>query len=152
MLNDLAEKQTAKFFAWTVQKTYLSALCEGPTMYMCNVTAMTTLKHLQKNATYNYKIDILVLQDVMRKYHHTYDTITEYIEAIELAQKQSERAKQNITDAMLVTMATEGVLNGKRYLKANNNLEEKDHTDRTWKNGKVIYFKVNAKALLKQKA
>ena len=66
MLYDVAEKETAKFFAWAVPKTYLSALCKGPPMYMCNVTAMMILIHLQNNVTGNHKIDILALQDAMR--------------------------------------------------------------------------------------
>ena len=59
-------------------------------MYLCNVTVMMILVHLQKNATGNHEIDILALQDAMRQYHHKYDTIAEYIEAMELAQKQAE--------------------------------------------------------------
>ena len=61
MLYDMAEKETAKFFAWAVLETYLSALCEGLPTYMCDVTAMTILIHLQKNPTGNYEINILAL-------------------------------------------------------------------------------------------
>jgi hypothetical protein len=93
VLYSVVEKETAKCFAWAVAKTYLSALCKGSPMYMCNVTAMTILVHLQNSATGNNAIDILALQDAMRQYHHTYDTITKYIEATELAQKQPKRAK-----------------------------------------------------------
>lgn len=93
MLCDVAEKEPAKFFAWAVPKTHLSALCKGPSMCMCDVTAMMILVHLQKNATGNHEIDILALQDAMHQYHHKYDTIAECIEAMELAQNQSERAK-----------------------------------------------------------
>ena len=94
-------------------------------MYMSNVTAMTILIRLQKNATDNHEIDILTLQDAMRQYHHTYGTITEYIEAMELVQKQSEQAKQKITDVMLVSISTEAFLDIKCYPKAGNDWEEK---------------------------
>ena len=48
------------------------------------------------------------------QYHYKYNIIAEYIEAMKLAQKQSERAKQNITDPMLVAMVTKAFLNVKR--------------------------------------
>ena len=89
----------------------------------------------------------------MHQYHHKYDTIAEYIEAMELAQKQSKQGKQKITDAMLVAMATEAFLDAKRYPKAGDDWwEEKDHVDRTWENLKVLYLKTDAKPLLKQKS
>ena len=85
---------------------------------MCNVTAMSILVNLQKNATGNHKIDILALQDAMRQDHHPYNTITECIKAMELAQQQSKRAKQSITNTILVAMATEAFLDVERYPKA----------------------------------
>jgi hypothetical protein len=66
VLYDVAEKETAKFFAWAVPKTYLSALCEGRPIYIDNSTAIMILVHLQKNTTGNHKITILALQDPMR--------------------------------------------------------------------------------------
>ena len=67
-------------------------------------------------------------------------------------QKQSEQAKQNITDVMLMAMATEAFLDVEHYLKADNTWNEKDRVDRTWENWKVLCLKTDAKALLKQKA
>ena len=46
VLYAVAKKETVKLFAWDVPKTYLSALCKGPPMYMCDVTAMPILIHL----------------------------------------------------------------------------------------------------------
>ena len=60
-LYEVSEKETAMFFAWAVPKRYLSALCEGPSMYMCDGTAMSIPVHLQKNVTGNHEIDILAL-------------------------------------------------------------------------------------------
>ena len=86
---------------------------------MCNAIVMTILFHLQKNTTGNHEINILILQDAMRRYHHKCDTITEYIKAMEPAQKKgSEQANQNITDKMFVAMPTEAFLDVKRYPKA----------------------------------
>ena len=65
VLYDVAEKETEKFFAWAVPKTYLSALCKGPPRYMCDVTMMAILVHLQKNVTGNHEINILALQHSM---------------------------------------------------------------------------------------
>ena len=55
-LYGVAEKETAKFFACAVPKTYLSTLCEELPMYMCDITAMTILAHLQKNTTGNHRL------------------------------------------------------------------------------------------------
>ena len=152
VLYNVVEKATAKFFPWAFPKTYILALCEGPPMYMCNVIVMTILVHLQKNETGNHEINILVLQDAMRQYHHKYNTIAKYIKAMELAQKQSKQAKQNITDAMLVAMAIEAFLDVERHPKANGDWEKKDRVDRSWENWKVLYLKADANALLKRKA
>jgi hypothetical protein len=77
VLYDVLEKETAKFFACAVLEIYLLALCEGPTMYMCNVTAMMVLVQLQKNATGNHEINIMALQDAMCQYHYKYNTMAE---------------------------------------------------------------------------
>ena len=66
---------------------YLSALCEGSQMHMCNIKPMPILKHLQKNVMGNQETAILALQDKIHQYHHTCDTIVEYTEAMELVKK-----------------------------------------------------------------
>ena len=88
----------------------------------------------------------------MRQYHHKYDTIVEYIKEMELAQKQSKRAKQNITDAMFVAMATEAFLNVERYPKADDNWEKKDRVDHTCENWRDLCLEVDAQVLRKQKS
>ena len=88
----------------------------------------------------------------MRQYHHKYVIVTVYIEAMDLAQKQSKQANQNITDAMLTAMATEAFLGVKRYPKVDNDWEKKDRVDRIWENWKILYLKADAKAILKQKS
>ena len=87
VLYDVVDQETLKFFAWAAPETYLSAFYEEPPLCITGVTAMVILKHLQKNGAGNYEINILTLKDAMRQYHHTYDIIAKYIEAIELAQK-----------------------------------------------------------------
>ena len=44
---------------------------------------MKMLDKLQKICLGNYEIKILVLQDKMRKMHNEWDTIPQYIEALE---------------------------------------------------------------------
>ena len=65
VLYNVAEKEMAKFFAWDILKTYLAALYDSSPMYMCDVTAIMILAHLQKNTADNRDINILALQDGM---------------------------------------------------------------------------------------
>ena len=58
----------------------------------------------------NHEIDILDLQDKTYKIHNECNTIPQYIEALEDAQKQAERAEMPIEDATLVMLATKAML------------------------------------------
>ena len=62
-----------------------------PTYYL-EVFAKTMLDHLQEMCLCNHKVDILILMDKMRQMHHAFKTIPQYIDALDKAQKQAERA------------------------------------------------------------
>jgi hypothetical protein len=62
-------------------------LCEGSLVYTYNVTTMAIFKHPQKNATGNNKTSIRSLQDAMHQYHHKHNTVADYTEAVNLAQR-----------------------------------------------------------------
>ena len=76
------------------------------------------LDHLQELCLGNHGVDILVLMDKMCKMQHVFETIPQYIDALEKVQKQVERVEMPISDATLVMMATKSMLETKCYPKA----------------------------------
>ena len=90
------------------------------------------LNKLQEICLGNHEIDILDLQDKMRQMHTTCETIPQYVEAMEDAQKQAARARMPIADATLVMIATKAMLSTGRFPKADDLWEELDKPDRKW--------------------
>ena len=88
----------------------------------------------------------------MRSYHTTMESIPQYIEAMERAQKQSKRANNEIGDAMLVNMATKAMLATERFPKANEDWEDLPRAERTWSKWKKLYKAADLKATVKKKA
>ena len=68
------------------------------------------LDKLQEICLGNHEIDILVLQDKMRKIHNECETIPQYIEALKDLQQQAKRVKMPIDDATLFMYATRDML------------------------------------------
>ena len=110
------------------------------------------LDHLQELCLGNHEVDILVLMDKMRQMHHVFDTIPQYIDALEKAQKQAERSEMPIVDSTLVVMATKAMLETERYPKADDVWEDLAKKERKWLKWKKIYKKVDHKAIIKRKA
>ena len=63
--------------------------------------------------------------------HLKVESIPEYIEAMERAQKQSERADNKISDTMLVNIATRAMLSSEHHPKTNDDWEDLSKTERT---------------------
>ena len=93
---------------------------------------MEMLEHLRKTCLGAHEVDILDLQDQMRTYHTTMESIPQYIEATERAQKQSKCANNEIGNAMLVNMASKAMLATERFPKANDNWEDLARAEHTW--------------------
>ena len=85
----------------------------------------------------------------MRKTQNEWDTIPQYIEALEDTQQQAKCAKMLIKDANLVIYATRSMLSTEQYPKANDLWEDLDRVDRTWKEWKAIYTKADRKDIVK---
>ena len=64
--------------------------------------------------------------------HLKVESIPKYIEAMEKAQDQSERADNKISDTMMVNIATKAMLSTERYPKTNNDWEDLSKIERTW--------------------
>ena len=97
-----AERKRSLFILKVVDHVWLPELSKGLQTYFSGVLAKTMLDKLQEICLGNHKINILVLQDKMRKMHNEWDTIPQYIKALEDAEKQAKRAKMPIEDATLV--------------------------------------------------
>ena len=70
--------------------------------------------------------------DKMRQTHHVFETIPQYIDALEKAQKQAERAEIPIADATLVMMSTKAMLETDHYPKADGVWEGLSKKERKW--------------------
>ena len=110
------------------------------------------LDKLQEICLGNYDIDVLVLQDKMRKMHNEWETIPQYTKALKDAQQQAKHAKIPIGDANLVMYTKRAMLSTERYLKANDLWEDLNRVDRTWKEWKTTYTKDDRKAIVKRMA
>ena len=110
------------------------------------------LDKLQEICLGHHEINILALQEKMRKMHNECDTILQYIEALEGAQQQAKRANMPIDDATLVMYATRVMLSTEQYPKANEPWEDLDRFGRRWKEWKAIHTKADRKAIAKRMA
>ena len=102
------------FILKVVDHVCLSELSKGLLTYFSNVLAKTMLDKLHEICLGNHEINILVLQDKMRKMHNGWDTIPQYIKALENAQQQAKRAKMPIDDATIVMYTTRAMLSTER--------------------------------------
>ena len=150
-LYDVAEDESRRFIMDSVNEVWIAELKQKVTVY-AEVTAYEMLEHLRKICVGTHEIDILDLQDKMRELHLKVDTIPEYIEAMEKAQEQAKRAENEISEAMIVNMATRAMLATERYPKANDDWEDLDKPQRTWAAWKKMYRAADLKAKIKKKA
>ena len=150
-LYDVSESEAGRFIVDSVDDVWLAELKKKITIYS-EVTAIEMLDHLRKTCLGAHEIDILDLQDEMRTFHTTTDSIPQYVEAMERAQKQSKRADNEINDAMLVNMATKAMLATERFPKANDDWEDLPKHSRTWSKWKEIYRAADLRETVKKKA
>ena len=87
--------------------------------------------------------DIMNLQNEIQTYHEDMEGIPAYINKLEDAQKQSNRAGNPITDPTLLLFTANAMLRIDRFPRANNIWEELPGADRTWERWKAIYRKVD---------
>ena len=105
-----AERESGLFILKVVEHVWLSEISKGLPMYFSKFLAKTMLDNIQEICLGDHYIDILVLEDKMRKMHNEWDIIPQYIEALEDAQQQAKRAKILIDDATLVMYVMRAML------------------------------------------
>ena len=131
-LYDTSECKTSIFILWAVNDIRLSKLSKGMPTYYSELFAKTMLDHLQELCLGNHEVDILILMDKVCKMQHVFETIPQYIDALEKAQKQAEIAEMPIAEATLVMMATKDMLETERYPKADDVWEDLSKKERKW--------------------
>ena len=71
----MAERESGHFILKVVDRVWLSELSKGLPTYFSDVLSKTMLDKLQEICLGNHEIDILVLEDKMRKMHNEWETI-----------------------------------------------------------------------------
>ena len=97
-----AERDSGRFILKVGDHVFLSELSKGLLDYFSNVLAKTMLDKLQEICLGNHEINILILQDKMRKMNNKWETIPQYIKALRDVQQQAKLAKMQIDEATLV--------------------------------------------------
>ena len=131
-LYDTSERKTRLFILWAVDDVWLSKLFKGMPTYYSEVFAKTMLDHLQELCLGNHEVDILVLMCKMHQMYHVFNTIPQYIDEMEKAQKQEERTEMPIVNTILFMMATKAMLETEGYPKAYGVWEDLSKKERKW--------------------
>ena len=88
----------------------------------------------------------------MQTAHKECDGIPEYTHTLEDVQAKAARAKVPITDTMIMTIATNVMLQTEQYPRANDEWEDMPVADHTWDKWKLLYRTATKKADIKEKA
>ena len=68
---------------------------------------------------------------------------------LEDAQRQGGRAGRTIVDKTIILFASTDMLTSERFLRANDDWEERTERDKTWSKGKTAYKRAHAKVRVK---
>ena len=85
----------------------------------------------------------------MQRYHLEVESIQEYINILEDAQRQAGRAGRTITDDTLLLFASTAMLTREQFPRKNDDLEDQDDRDKTWATWKLACKQSHAKERVK---
>ena len=88
----------------------------------------------------------------MQRYHLKFEGIPEYINILEDAQRQADRAERTIADETLLLFASNNMLTSERFPCANDDWEERAERDNTWSQWKSACKRAHSKARVKAQA
>ena len=88
----------------------------------------------------------------MQRYHLEVKGIPEYINMLEDAQRQADRAGRTIADETLLLFASTTMLTSESFPRANDDREERAERDKTWTKWKSAYKRAHSKARVKAQA
>ena len=108
------------FILRVVEDTWVRELRDVVKFYM-DVEPWALITHLQQQATGLRVFDLLALMDQMYQYHLEHEGITEYINALEDAQKMAalSDASNTIADGTLLLIASTSIKKSQRLPREN---------------------------------
>ena len=88
----------------------------------------------------------------MQRYHLEVEGITEYINIPEDSQRQAGRVGRTIANKTLLLFASMAILTTGKFLRTNDDWEERAEQDKIWMQWKLAYKKAHAQARIKAQA
>ena len=139
------ESKANHFIFCVVADVWISPLLKGSSTFYAKRKTREILDQLQVVCTGHQAIDLLALQDEMRRMHVTTDTIPQYIAALKKVQLQAARAEMPILDNYLMMVITNAMLFPERFPWANKDWEDLEKFSKSWMKWCKIYKKSDMK-------
>ncbi len=140
----MAERGASKFLQETVDKVWFKDLKDANSFYT-KVLALEIISFLDANSGGLHAIDMFSVRTNMHQYYIQADSIPQYINMLEDAQKKAKRASMPIADIELVMMALAAVLGGQHFLREVDDWEGLPSSARTWSAWKTAFRLVHIK-------
>ena len=141
-----ANRESTKFIIAVVEYMWVREL-RDPDIFYTAVRPRALLAHLQELRVGLHATDVLTLQNEMQTYHEDMEVIPTYVNKLEDAQKQSNRAGNPITDTTLLLFASNAMLRTDRFPRSNEIWEDLPSDKQTWARWKTIYWPVKGSTL-----
>ena len=146
-----AERDSTKFILAVIEDMWVREL-RDPEIFYTAVKPRALLVHLQTLCVGLHATDVLNLQNEMQTYHEKMEVIPTYINMLEDAQKQLNRAGNPITDTTLLLFVSNAMLRTDRFPRSNDIWEDLPSDKRTWARWKTIYRKADMDNKVKKAA
>ena len=148
---EIARREMTQFVLAVVADTWVGELREPDTIYI-EVNPQDLFAHLKAGCTGRRALDLLALHNEMHRYYLEVEGIPEYMNMLEDAQWQADRAGRTIMDDTLLLFASTAMLTSERFPRANDNWEDRAERDKTWATWKIAYKQAHTKARVKSQA
>jgi len=140
-LYDAANKGCIQFLTGAVEETWYREL-KSPTTFYTKVTALDFFSHLRTNCGGLHETDAVTIQAGMMGFYAEAEGIPHYINMLEEAQAQADRAGLPISDDVLVATANRAMLASNDYPDETKAWNKLAPTSRTWALWKPTYHEV----------
>ena len=150
LLYDAALRATHRFILGTIDDTYVRTL-KHTTTYYTKVHPRSILKHLRSTCGGLHPTDAVSLINDMNHYYESANSIPEFINKLEDAQKKAQRANVPIADTTLVAIATASVMASQTYPRTDDAWDDLSPKEKTWAKWKTTYTQAYNKALIRKK-
>ncbi len=147
LLYDAALRATHRFILGVIHDTYVRTL-KHATTYYTKVHPRAFLKHLRSTCGGLHPIDAVSLISDMQRYYESTNSIPEFINKLEDAQKKAQRTNVPIADSTLVAIATASIMASQMYPRTDDTWNDLSLKERTWAKWKTKYTHAYNKALM----